>query len=116
MKYSLTILVFLCFLSSCKPVTVTSKNDLSNAGIDSVTGISSSTITIDLTGVEISSPTINVNMKAFDRNNSPLIKIEKIDLTIFRNDSKSSLINYIILGLVLINFGWLIIHIRKRRI
>jgi hypothetical protein len=119
MRYThfIALCIMFVFLGSCKPVTISSKSDLSNAGIDTVAGaiVSSSTATIGITGISISSPTINIITKAFEKNNSPIIKIESLEVTIFRNQSRSSFVNYFILGCVVLLLILTIIHIRNHR-
>lgn len=120
---SIIVLLTLLSLSACDPKLNTnidttnrllSKVDLRSAGVDTVAGaiVSTSTIRIEFTGINISSPTVII--KAFEKSNTPLVKVEKIDITLFRNDSKSSWISIATLVLVFLIFIWSIIHIRRK--
>ena len=108
-------LMSLCFFNSCKPVQMTSNPNLTNAGVDSITGISSSTLTSTITGINISSPTINVTIKALEKSNSPLLVVQKLEVVLYRDESKSSIWMYLVLLFVFLNFIVLVIHLRRMK-
>ena len=114
------LIICLFLLNGCKPTLDTTNKVMSHVDLRDAIDFSSANISIpitvtlnlsNITGVAVSSPTINVAVHALENYKQPLIA--KLNVELFRNQSKATWLTWALLVIVLGNFVVLVIHLRR---
>lgn len=112
--------VFLTALAGCNPTVDSNTKAFGKADLRDMIDFSSATINVtvpisvsisDVKGIAISSPTINVSVHALENYKYPVVG--NVNVELFRNQSKATWLNWLILAVILFNFIVLVIHLYR---